>query len=121
MRGRNVQQRSAEMEAWRRRAAQRGTTIHRGAKDDLEPTERGVGPRNTGGGRGTVARAGDNREVGVMRNILEGRIGGGHREVPGENEACKGRCGISAVLIHVHTSTGDDAIAARQPHEVTIV
>ena len=56
-----------------------------------------------------------------MRNIFEGKIGGGHREVPGENGAWKGRRGISAVLVHVHTRTGDDAIAARQPHKVTIV
>ena len=77
--------------------------------------------RNTGGGRGTVACAGDNREGGVMCDIFEGKIGGGYREVPGENGARKRRCGISAILVHVHTRTGDDAIAARQPHEVMIV
>jgi hypothetical protein len=54
-------------------------------------------------------------------NIFEEKIGGRHREVPGEDGMRKGRRGISAVLVHAHTRTGNDVIAARQPHEVTIV
>jgi hypothetical protein len=56
-----------------------------------------------------------------MGNILEGKIGRGRGEVLGKNGAWKGRRGISAVLVDVHTRTGDNAIVARQPHKITIV